>query len=65
MKELNDLIKSFESLKQKSIENLGKLEKINPQLFSEIAQDLSVLEKTNDISKIQEIQSKYANNDFK
>lgn len=62
MNELNELMNSFQKMKQQSIENLGKLEKVNPVLFNQIAKDLSVLENSKDIQEIQEIQRKYATN---
>lgn len=62
MNELNELMNSFQKMKQQSIENLGKLEKVDPVLFNEIAKDLSVLENSKDIQEIQEIQRKYATN---
>jgi len=62
MNELNELMNSFQKIKQQSIENLGKLEKVDPVLFNQIAKDLSVLENSKDIQEIQEIQRKYATN---
>lgn len=62
MNELNELMNSFQKMKQQSIENLGKLEKVDPVLFNQIAKDLSVLENSKDIQEIQEIQRKYATN---
>jgi uncharacterized membrane protein YjjP (DUF1212 family) len=60
MQEFEDLMKGFQTLKTKSMQNLEKLQEINPVLFAEISNDLSTLETSKDISEIQKIQQKYA-----
>ena len=60
MKEFEDLVKGFEKMKVDSMKNLEKLKSIDPVLFNQIANDLSVLETTKDINEIQKIQQKYA-----
>lgn len=60
MKEFEDLVKGFQKMKVDSMKNLEKLKSIDPVLFNQIANDLSVLETTKDINEIQKIQQKYA-----
>lgn len=60
MKQFEDLIKGFEKMKVDSFKNLEKLKNVNPILFNQIANDLSILESTKDINEIQKIQQKYA-----
>ncbi len=60
MQEFEELMKGFQTLKAKSMQNLEKLQEINPVLFAEISSDLSILETSEDISEIQKIQQKYA-----
>ena len=60
MKQFEDLIKGFEKMKVDSFKNLEKLKNVDPILFDQIANDLSILESTKDINEIQKIQQKYA-----
>lgn len=60
MEEFKDLQKAFQIMKQEHLKVLDKLKEIDPKLFNEISNDLSIIEKTKDISEIQKIQHKYA-----